>query len=60
MKKTDPAFEHIREIRHTISEDHAHDSKRLVEHYRRIEEKYKDRFLDPVAARESGSEPETG
>ncbi len=60
MKKTDPGLEHIREIRHKISEEHAHDPKRLIEHYRQIEEKYKDRILDPVAVEESSTEIETG
>lgn len=59
MKKTDPGLEHIREIRHKISEEHGHDAKRLTEHYREIEEKYKDRVLEPVAVEDFGSEIET-
>lgn len=59
MKKTDPGLEHIREIRHKISEEHGHDAKRLTEHYRRLEERYKDRVLESVAVEESSPEIQT-
>jgi len=56
MKKTDPGLEHIREIRHKISQELGHDAKRLTEHYRKLEETYKDRILEPVAVEESSPE----
>ena len=56
MKKTDSGLEHIREIRHKISREHGHDAKRLTKHYRRLEETYKDRILEPVAVEEPGPE----
>jgi hypothetical protein len=44
MKK-DIAIEEIREVRHRISERFGHDTKALLDHYRELEKKYKDRMV---------------
>ncbi|MGD9854627.1 MAG: hypothetical protein AB7U20_06710 [Planctomycetaceae bacterium] len=45
--KPDPPIDEIRAIRHQISAEHGHDPRRLVEHYRKLQEKYKDRLISP-------------
>ena len=44
MKK-DIAIEDIRKVRHDISEKHGHDTKALLEHYKRLESKFSARIL---------------
>jgi hypothetical protein len=41
----DPAITSIREVRQRISKQFDHDPKKLVEHYMRLQEQYKDRLL---------------
>ncbi len=53
MKK-DPPIDEIRAVRHRISERFGHDTKRLCDHYREMEKKYRGRMLcdrseEPVA-----------
>ena len=50
----DPAMAQVREVRHRISQQYAHDPKKLVEYYIRLQEKYKDRLLEQV----QGKKPE--
>jgi hypothetical protein len=47
----DPAMAHVREVRHRISQQNAHDPKKLVEYYIRLQEKYKDRLLEQVQSK---------
>ncbi len=44
MKK-DPIIERVRGIRHQISAEHSHDPKKVIAHYRKMEQEYKDRIL---------------
>ena len=44
MRK-DPPIDEIRAVRHTISEEHGHNTKALLSHYKALEEKYKDRMM---------------
>ncbi|MFW6162770.1 MAG: hypothetical protein ACODAJ_08350 [Planctomycetota bacterium] len=47
--KPDPAIEEIRAVRHRISAEHGHDTRRLVKHYQEMEKQYADRMLrEPV------------
>ncbi len=48
--KSDEAIAEIREVRQRISEEHGHDTKALLDHYRELEKKYKDRLLSKVKA----------
>jgi hypothetical protein len=45
MMQDDPAIARIREVRHRISKQFDHDSKKLVEHYMHLQAQYKDRLL---------------
>ena len=50
--KTDEDIQDIRNIRHKISEEHGHDTKALLDHYKELEKKYADRILKkPIAAK---------
>jgi hypothetical protein len=49
--KDDPAIEQIREVRHRISAEFGHDTKRLIDHYRELEKKYADRLVRPTQKR---------
>jgi hypothetical protein len=44
MKKPD-LIDEIREVRHKISAEHGHDTKRLCDHYREMEKGYQDRMI---------------
>lgn len=41
----DPVIDEIREVRHQISARFGHDPKRLVEHYRKLQERHKERLF---------------
>jgi hypothetical protein len=41
----DPTLDHVREVRHRISQQCAHDPKKLVEYYIQLQAKYADRLL---------------
>ena len=43
--KPDPTIDAIREVRHQISESFNHDIRKLVEHYRRLQERHPERVL---------------
>lgn len=42
--KTDKAIEEIRKVRHEISKEFEHDTKKLIDHYKDFELKYKKRL----------------
>jgi len=43
--KPDPTIDAIREVRHQISESANHDVRKLVEHYRKLQERHLERIL---------------
>ena len=43
--KPDPTIDAIREVRHQISESVNHDVRKLVEHYRKLQERHPERIL---------------
>ena len=43
--KEDPPIDAIRKTRHEISQKFGHDTKALIEHYKKLQEKYADRLL---------------
>jgi hypothetical protein len=55
--KDDPTIKAVREARHRISETVGHDPRKLVEHYRRLQERHRERLLTkPASASESKTE----
>ena len=44
-EKEDPGIAWIREVRHKISAEFGHDTKKLLEHYRELEKKDADRIV---------------
>jgi hypothetical protein len=53
----DPAIARVREVRHRISHQHAHDPKKLVEYYMQLQAKYQDRLLEQVKHTKSEEAP---
>jgi hypothetical protein len=47
MRSDDPTIQAVREARHRISELVGHDPRKLVEHYRRLQERHRDRLISP-------------
>src|SRR5689334_3455048 len=45
MKSNDPTIDRIRDVRHRISESVGHDPKKLVEYYRLLQERHRDRLI---------------
>jgi hypothetical protein len=45
QKKSDPAIDEIREVRHRISARFDHDPARLVAYYMELQEQYRDRLI---------------
>ena len=43
--KTDLTIDATREVRHQISASVGHDARKLVEHYRKLQERHPDRVL---------------
>lgn len=43
--KIDPTIERIRKIRHEISQQCDHDTRKLLEYYMKYQKKYKDRLI---------------
>jgi hypothetical protein len=43
--KPDPAIDEVREARHRISERFDHDPARLVDHYIKLQDEYRDRLF---------------
>ena len=46
--KPDPTIDASREVRHQISASVGHDARKLVEHYRKLQERHPDRVLSRV------------
>ncbi len=51
MMKDDPTIQAVRKARHRISERVGHDPRKLVEHYRKLQERHCDRLLAPATPR---------
>jgi len=49
----DVAMKWIRDVRHKISAEFDHDTKKLGDHYRELEKKYADRLVKPSQKPES-------
>lgn len=45
IEDKDPGIDWIREVRHKISAEFDHDTKKLLDHYRELEKKYVDRMV---------------
>ena len=43
--KSDPAIDAIRKVRHQISASVNHNPRKLVEHYRELQERHQDRVV---------------
>jgi hypothetical protein len=57
MMKDDPAIKAVRDARHRISEMVGHDPRKLVEHYRQLQERHRDRLVSqPPRASEAEGE----
>jgi hypothetical protein len=46
QQQIDPVIDEVREIRHRISAQVEHDPAKLVEHYMKFQEQYRDRLVD--------------
>jgi hypothetical protein len=53
----DPTLDHVREVRHRISQRCAHDPQRLVEYYIQLQAQYADRLLEPGKAKQPQATP---
>ena len=56
--KDDPTIAAIRDARHRISQSVGHDPRKLVEHYRRLQERHAERLIsrdEPRVKDEAGS-----
>ncbi len=54
----DVAMKWIRDVRHKISAEFDHDTKKLGDHYRELEKKYADRIVRPTLKRGEIAETE--
>jgi hypothetical protein len=52
MTKDDPTIKAIRDARHRISGMVGHDPRKLVEHYRRLQERHRERLAPPPTRRQ--------
>jgi hypothetical protein len=43
--RTDPTIDRIRKIRHEISEECNHDTRKIIEYYMKYQQKYADRLM---------------
>lgn len=50
MVKPDPAIDEVREARRKISEKFGHDPARLIDHYIKLQEAYRDRLFKEESA----------
>jgi hypothetical protein len=55
MMKDDPTIQAVRDARHRISQMVGHDARKLVEHYRRLQERHRERLVTQLP---QGSEAE--
>jgi hypothetical protein len=44
--KPDEAIQEIRKVRHEISKRYNHNTKALLDHYKKLEKKYKKRMIE--------------
>lgn len=49
-KSDDEGIQAVRDVRKEISAEYANDPKRLVEHYVKEQERYRERLVGPVSA----------
>jgi hypothetical protein len=49
--KPDPVIDAIREVRHQISESVNHDARKLVEYYRKLQERHSNRVLSHITVK---------
>lgn len=56
MMKDDPIIQAVRDARHRISEKVGHDPRKLVEHYRQLQERHRERLLSPPNRSETEGE----
>ncbi len=54
MKSEDEGIQAVRDVRKKISAECGNDPEKLVEHYMREQERYRDRLLRPVAVPQAG------
>jgi hypothetical protein len=58
MTKDDPTIKAVRDARQRISASVGHDPRKLVEYYRQLQERHRERLV-PRPTRHSGSEGES-
>jgi hypothetical protein len=56
MMKDDPTIQAVRDARHRISESVGHDPRKLVEHYRQLQERHRERFVSQQKRSETEDE----
>ncbi len=56
MPESDPPIDEIRAIRHRLSAEHGHDPRRIVEFYREIQNRYRDRLIQAPSQEPSTDE----
>jgi hypothetical protein len=54
MMKDDPTIQAVREARSRISRMVGHDPRKLVEHYRQLQERHRERLVQPPTQRTEG------
>jgi hypothetical protein len=55
----DPTIDAIREVRHRISVSVGHDAQKLVEHYRKLQQRHSERLISRGAEQLRGKAPGT-
>ena len=58
--RPDPTIERIRHIRHEISEQCDHDPEKLIEYYRRYQQKFSGRLIRMPKAVRMATSPNSG
>jgi hypothetical protein len=58
MTKDDPTIKAVRDARHRISASVGHDPRKLVEHYRQLQKRHRERLVSQPT-QHAGSEDET-
>ena len=58
MMEDDPTITAVREARHLISASVGHDPRKLVEYYRKLQQRHRDRLV-PRDANQSGAQDES-
>ncbi len=56
MMKDDPTIQAIRDARHRISESVGHDPRKLIEHYRQLQERHRERLVSQPKQTEAEDE----